>query len=316
MEVIRVMKRQMGTMTFVMNPAPPFRLDYTVWAIRRRSINVIDRWDGTTWRRVHPLAEGVLEVQVTQAGAPEKPMLRVRVLGKRLPADSKKRVKVLLTRMLGVETELSAFYRLARGRKSIGALVERFRGVRLPRFPSVFEALVNGIACQQLSLTVGITLLNRLARFCGDRFVAPEGVSFGFPRPQRLARVDAADLRKLGFSRQKAEALLKLSRGVSLKEIDLEKLEASGDEEARGKLLQLKGVGPWTADYALLRGLGRLTVFPSGDVGARNRLQSLLRVREPLDDIEIRKRLRAWEPFAGLIYIHLLLSGLADEGCL
>lgn len=306
----------MDTATFVMTAVPPFRLDCTVWAIRRRPANLIDRWDGITWRRVHAAAEGVLEVQVTQTGVPEKPMLRVRVLGDRLPADSKARVKTLLTRMLGLETELSDFYRLAGGEKSIGRLVERFRGVRLPRFPSVFEALVNGIACQQLSLTVGITLLNRLARFCGDRIVTPEGVSFGFPRPQRLAPVDAADLRKLGFSRQKAEALLALSREVSRGNIDLEKLEASSDEEARDQLLRLKGIGPWTADYALLRGLGRLTVFPSGDVGARNKLQSVLRARKPLDDRDIRKRLRRWGAYAGLVYIHLLLSGLAEEGCL
>lgn len=306
----------MNALTFVMRPVAPFRLDYTVWAIRRRPVSIIDRWDGVSWRRVCALDRGIFEVQATQEGPPEKPALKVRAVGKRLSSDSKTEIEALVTRMLGLESELSDFYRLARGHGTIGALAERFRGVRLPRFPSVFEALVNGIACQQLSLSVGILLLNRLAESCGDRFDTPEGVFFGFPRPRGLASLDAVELRKLGFSRPKAEALIALSRGVSLKTIDLEKLDALGNAEARAALMELKGVGRWTADYALLRGLGRFAVFPSGDVGARNRLQELLHVRKPLDDEKIRMRLRRWSAYAGLIYIHLLLTGLAGEGYL
>ena len=100
------------------------------------------------------------------------------------------------------------------------------------------------------------------------------------------------------------------------KAVDLESLETMGSEEVRERLLQLKGIGRWTADYALLRGLGRFEVFPQGDVGARNRLQLLLHAAKPPDDRTIHRRLRKGEAYAGLIYIHLLLGGLADEGLL
>ncbi len=301
---------------FRLRPLAPFRLDYTAWALRRRPGNIIDRWDGKSWRRILSGNEGIAEVQITQTGTAEKPSLSVRVIGEQRPLPSRQKIKVLLTRLLGLETDLSDFLRLVRGHKTMGPLAERFRGVRLPRFPSVFEALVNGIACQQLSLTVGITLLNRLAESFGDRFEAPDGLFFSFPRPQRLACANAADLRRLGFSHQKAEALVALSREAEEKTIDLEGLGSLGNDEARDSLLQLKGVGRWTADYTLLRGLGRVAVFPSGDVGARNRLQALLRVRKPLHDKEIRRHLRKWSAFAGVIYIHLLLSGLEEDGCL
>jgi DNA-3-methyladenine glycosylase II len=131
-----------------------------------------------------------------------------------------------------------------------------------------------------------------------------------------LAGAELAGLKRLGLSRQKAQALLELSSKVAKKEVDLPGLEAMSNEEAVEKLLELRGVGQWTADDALLRGMGRFMIFPAGDAGARNKLQALLRTRKPLDDEGIRRRLRRWDSHAGLIYIHLLLSGLAEEGLL
>jgi DNA-3-methyladenine glycosylase II len=312
------MPEQQGanTISFTLKPVAPFRLDYTVWALRRRPGNVIDRWDGLAWSRVHELAGGVCEVRVTQAGPPENPTLGVLARGRALTADAKAPIRKLLTRMLGLDRDLAGFYELTRRDRTMAALAERFRGVRLPRFPTLFEALVNGIACQQLSLTVGIIVLNRLAESFGARFSTPDGTAFGFPRPERLAGADLAGLKRLGLSRQKAQALLELSGRVAKKEVDLPGLEAMSNEEAVEKLLELRGVGRWTADYALLRGMGRFMIFPAGDAGARNKLQALLRTRKPLDDESIRRRLRRWDSHAGLIYIHLLLSGLAEEGLL
>ena len=86
------------------------------------------------------------------------------------------------------------------------------------------------------------------------------------------------------------------------------------DEAAVARLLQLWGVGRWTAEYALLRGLGRLDVFPGDDVGARKNLQRWLRLKKPLDYESVRRTLRQWEPYAGLIYFHLLLDRLAEAG--
>jgi DNA-3-methyladenine glycosylase II len=304
-----------NTISFTLKPVAPFRLDYTVWVLRRRADNAIDRWGGLVWRRVHELAGGICEVRVTQTGPPEYPALRVHVSGKDL-ADAKPQIKNLVTRMLGLEMDLSGFYTLTRSHKTMAALAERFRGVRLPGFPTVFEALVNGIACQQLSLTVGITLLNRLAESYGARLSTPEGIAFGFPRPEKLAGADIAGLKRLGFSRQKAQALIELSEKVSKKSVDLSALETLGNEEAVVKLMELRGIGRWTADYALLRGMGRFMIFPAGDIGARNKLMALLHIRKPLDEEGVRRRLRRWDSYAGLIYIHLLLSGLAEEGLL
>ena len=86
------------------------------------------------------------------------------------------------------------------------------------------------------------------------------------------------------------------------------------DEAALESLTQLRGVGRWTAEYALLRGLGRVHIFPGDDVGVRNKLQSWLKVSKPLDYEGVHRLLNQWKPFAGLIYFLLLLNGLDEKG--
>jgi DNA-3-methyladenine glycosylase II len=75
-------------------------------------------------------------------------------------------------------------------------------------------------------------------------------------------------------------------------------------------------VGRWTAEYVLLRGLGRVRVFPGDDVGARNNLRRWLRLRRTLDYEGVRRVLARWSGHAGLVYFHLLLDRLADAGYL
>ena len=75
-------------------------------------------------------------------------------------------------------------------------------------------------------------------------------------------------------------------------------------------------MGRWTAEYVLLRGIGRLNVFPRDDIGARKKLEHLLNLRKPLDDDGVNRILQRWEPYGGFVYFHLLLDGLSEEGYL
>ncbi|MFA5531544.1 MAG: hypothetical protein WDA11_12860 [Thiohalomonadaceae bacterium] len=297
---------------FFITPIPPFRLDLTVWALRRRAHNQVDVWDGSSYHRAILLHGGrVADVQVVQATPPSAGHLKVGVSGVRLDAGIKRELRQILVRMLGTDIDLRPFYALTAGDRRMAPLVACFRGLKPPRFPSLFEALVNGIACQQLSLTVGITLLNRLSERFGVRGSAG---GHAFPAPAQLAGRDPAELRALGFSGQKVRALLGLAEAVRDGSVDMPSFETSANTDAVRRLSMLRGVGRWTAEYVLLRGLGRLDVFPGDDVGARKRLAEWLKAAEPLDYAAVGKALRRWHPYAGLLYFHLLLKGLADTG--
>ncbi|HEX7448670.1 MAG TPA: hypothetical protein VF306_14055 [Pirellulales bacterium] len=298
---------------FTLTAKPPFRLDLTVWTLRRRVDNLVDRWDGETYRRVLPIDDVPIELAVSQLRRGKTPRIEVAVHGARLTGKLQTAVTRAIERLLGLRVDLNDFYRFAAEEPKLGEVVERFRGVKPPRFPSVFEALVNAIACQQVTLTLGIQLLNKVAARYGPAVARGDAAAHGFPRPAELAGADAAVLRRFGFSGQKARAMIELARDVEAESIDLESLSDLDDAAAVERLLSVHGVGRWSAEYALLRGLGRTHIFPGDDVGARKRLQQRLKLRKSLDYQGVSRVLRAWRDFGGLIYFHMLLDGLAEK---
>lgn len=297
-------------MRIAIKPRAPFRLDLTAWALRRRPHNAIDRFSAGVYRRALTFDGATLAVSVRQAGPPRDPVLEVEINGS-VASDQVLDgfLRDALERLLGTNVDLSGFRRLARKDPLLGPLALHLRGLKPPRFPTVFEALVNGIACQQLSLEVGIHLLDRLTAIYGPPVPGdPDGLR-AFPGPPRLADAKPADLRKLGFSVAKARAILDAAAAVRAGTLDLEGLAHEQRQTVMERLTALAGVGRWTAEYVLLRGLGRIDTFPVDDVGARNKLARILEV-ERLDAAAASEIVARWQPYAGMVYFHLLLDSL------
>jgi len=301
-------------MKFSIKPVAPFRLDLTAWAIRRRRENQMDRWHDKCYSRVLAIGDDAVRVVVKQTGDEAAPRLQVDTTGGPDSPAVKAAVKAALGHLLGTSVHLTPFYDLAGNEPRLDQLAAAFRGVKPPRFPTVFEALANAIACQQLSLVVGITLLNRLSEACGLAFRDATGCHYAFPRAEDVAKMTIGDLRPLGFSRNKGRTLIESATAIAEGHLDLEGLSKLSDDEALAKLLELRGVGRWTAEYVLLRGLGRTNRFPGDDVGARNNLMRWLRLRKPLDYDGVARVLDKWKNYAGLIYFHLLLRSLEASG--
>jgi DNA-3-methyladenine glycosylase II len=302
--------------SFSLKVVPPFRLDLTVWALRRRPENKMDRWDGKTYRRALVLNGKPAEVAVTQRGSPEAPRLQTTVIGVEFGSETKSKVTQALNWMLGLQVDLKGFYRSAAKDARLAILARRFRGLKPPRFPSLLEALINGIACQQFTLASGIQLLNHLAEDFGPSLTGTGIRAHAFPSSQDLAAVKPQSLRSLGLNRQKVRAIIELSRAIAQGDLDMESLTSLDDEAAVERLSELHGVGRWTAEYVLLRGLGRVQIFPGDDVGARNTLQKWLGLRKPLDYDGVRRLTAKWKPYAGLVYFHMLLYRLNENGIL
>lgn len=289
-------------------PRPPFRLDLTAWALRRREQNTIDTWDGRTYRRALLIQGHPVAVAVTQAGTGDTPRLDVVITGRALAPAIHKRVGEALTRLLGLEIDLSGFYARAARDPILGPLAAHYRGLKPPRFPTLFECLLNAVACQQLSLAAGLTVLTRLVAATGP----PAGTLHAFPAPQHISPLAASDLRQFGFSQRKAHTILELAQAATNGEFDPGRLEPRDDHDVIQTLVKHPGIGRWSADYLLLRGLGRLHVFPCTDVGAINGLRRFL-TTSPLHD-DPNRALARWQRDAGLLYFHLLLRGLEEQG--
>lgn len=303
---------------FNFRPAPPFRLDLTVWALRRRPRNAIDRWDGSRYSRVVHIDGRRVEFGVTQAGPADAPELEVSYIyrGREIAVSS---VRGVVERLLGVNVKTAEFYKLAEGDSRLGSLARRYSGVRPPCFPTVFEAALNAVCCQQLSLEVGLELLNRLATAGADEQSRDVLTALACPRPTDVARLCGQRLRELGFSRRKTATLLGLAQLLSEDESYLDRLTDLDDDSARAGLLAVKGIGRWSAEYILLRGMGRLNIFPADDIAARKNLLRWLGIdtcgaQSPYQTIQ--EALRRWCPFQGFVYFHLLLASLDERGLL
>ena len=301
-------------LTFELSPIAPFCLEFTVWGLRRRPQNQVDRWDGTTYQRVISIRGRPAEVRVSELGSREAPRLEVNVIGERVHAGAEAEVRALLTPLLGLEVHLKPFYRMASREPKLRELAERYRGLKPGRFPTVFETLANAFACQQFTIAAGLQLLNQLVRRGSVGIKTQAGMVFGFPEPSDLLRVSPRAFRSLGFSGQKTKAFRELSRKLVAEPLALDTLTNRKNEDAINLLLELRGVGRWTAEYVLLRGLGRLDVFPGDDVGARNRLAKWLHRSEPMDYASVRRTVDRWQPYAGFIYFHMLMESLTATG--
>lgn len=296
-------------------PVAPYRLDLTVWALRRRPDNVVDRWDGKTYRRAFVVNERVIEVAVNQEGDPEEPALVI-LTDQNCASDEKIQITTRLTKMLGIEKDLSEFYKLAKRDKALGPLARKFMGLKPPRLASLYEALLNGFTCQQLSLTACIAILNRLVLKYGPRLSPIDKDVHAFPRVADLASLNVTDFRKAGYSGAKGRAIVELSRAIAGGDLNLNSIESLDNRSALDALVALRGVGRWTAEFVLLRGLGRIEIFPGNDVGAQNKLKSWLSLAQPPNYEETFRIIKKWYPFAGLVYFHLLLNSLAESGYL
>jgi DNA-3-methyladenine glycosylase II len=155
----------------------------------------------------------------------------------------KQAVTAALEQMLGLRTDLAASIASPPPVAVLGPLAQRFRGMKPSRFPSVFENVVNGIACQQVTLTLGIQLPNCLAEGHGPVVAGEEGPAHAFPRPKALTRLDPDELRRLGFSRQKGRAMIELAQASAPGHAEMKGLAALPDEEAVAWLCRMRGVG-------------------------------------------------------------------------
>jgi 3-methyladenine DNA glycosylase/8-oxoguanine DNA glycosylase len=200
----------------------------------------------------------------------------------------------VVRKLLGLEFDLDAFTAWAAGRPVLRDLVPRLVGFRPPLAPDPFESLVTSITAQQVSLHSAFAIRTRLV----ERYGVRGQVAHGFPTRERLAAAAEPELVALGFSRRKAEYVIGLARSG----LDLDGLAALPDDEVRDRIVAVRGLGPWTAEWFLARHLARPRAWPAGDLALRRAAETFY----GLGVHELGPRL---DPFQNLS-AHYLLTGL------
>ena len=203
------------------------------------------------------------------------------------------RAEAALANMLGLRIDPASFEALVRDDPLFGPVVRRTPGLRVIQAATVFEALTWAIIGQQINLPFAIALRRSFIQQAGRPH--PDGL-WCYPEAPDVARLDIEQLTSRKFSRAKADALLRLARLVADGELSLDPTPEGGLAATAARLLAIKGIGPWTVNYAMLRGYGDPDCSLHGDVAVRSAIGRLLGLETRPSIAEAEAFLQAYRP--------------------
>lgn len=205
-------------------------------------------------------------------------------------------IKAYVKDWLDIEKDLTGFYLFAKKEKLLRKPVQNAKGLRLVGIPNFTEAICWAIIGQQINLTFAYTLKKRLIENFGKTFIFNEKKYFLFPKPEVLAELQVDDLRPLQFSGSKAKYLIGVAQHISEGKINKEILQHLNYENAKAKLIELKGIGPWSADYVLMKCFRHATAFPIADIGIHHAIRNQLGWDRKPTIPEIEQLIEHWSP--------------------
>jgi AraC family transcriptional regulator of adaptative response / DNA-3-methyladenine glycosylase II len=203
--------------------------------------------------------------------------------------------------LLGLDEDAAAFARLAK-RLGLARLVAGRAELRISQTPSVFDGLLWSIIGQQINFPFACLLKRRLVELTGKPFA--DGL-YAPPTPEAVAALEPAALLPLQFSRRKADYVIQTARLVASGKLDLAALRTMSATRAERTLLAVRGLGPWSVNYLLMRSLGFPDCVPLGDTGVTSGLQALLKLEERPDIDATRRLMAVFAPYRSLATAHL-----------
>jgi DNA-3-methyladenine glycosylase II len=283
----------------------PLDIPASLELFRRNGDDLIDRWDGTHLLRTLQVGERRAAYACTVAGSIAEPALHVTTDEPEHLAAVEAAVRVTFV------PPPPGFAELLQRDPIIARLDAAYPGLRTVRQFDLLSALVRCISAQQVNLRWAATTRRRLAETFGERHRVGDGVVYGLSA-QRLAAATVEEIRALQFTTRKAEYIINVAVAMASGRLQSSVLEALPDEEVIARLVALRGIGRWTAEWILARTLGRPRVV-AGDLGVRKAVGvAYLGTALPAEQA-VREATAHWGASAGVAQT-LLLHGLGLDG--
>lgn len=207
--------------------------------------------------------------------------------------------------------DLRPFYALAETDDHLRESLKLFYGLRLIGIPNFFEALVWGILGQQINLTYAYQLKQRFVETYGDPLLFKGQVFWKFPDPETIQQFTATDLTKtLGITSRKGEYLADLAAIITSGNLEKDDFNQVGSlKAAEKKLTAIRGIGPWTANYVLMRSLRYPDAFPLADVGLQRAVQTVANLPQKASEdylLDLSQLWNGWQAYATFYLWRLL----------
>lgn len=203
---------------------------------------------------------------------------------------------------------LKGFYQLGKNDPILNPLIEKYDGLRLIRMPELFEAISWAILGQQINLTFAYRLKKRWVLEANNYIKYDGNMYYTLPSPTQTLAISDERFRELQFSRQKTNYLKRIAEHLQENNLSKEKLALLAPDQMLESLTALKGIGPWTANYVMMKCLGVTSAFPIQDVGLHNALKIQLDRAEKPAIKEIRELAKSWHPWEAYATFYLWRS--------
>lgn len=267
-------------------PVPAdFNFGECLWFLDRGFDDCLYSVDKSTVTRVLQLSTGPALIRIEK----EAEALKASVLNRALNAEETIELIVFVKEWFDLDLDLKPFYELMLKDPRLSFMKEDYFGLRLIGIPDLFEAICWAIIGQQINLTFAYKLKRKLVERYGETLDFKGQRYFLFPKPEVLANAMQEELQAMQFSRSKAAYVLQIAAAFADQSLSKSGLRAMPDLASRQKaLIDVKGVGIWTANYALMKSLKERSCIPHGDAGLLKALVHLgiIKDKKEVDEIE------------------------------
>jgi DNA-3-methyladenine glycosylase II len=287
-------------MSFVRLPMPDeFSFDLALTFLKRSPREMLHTIEGNKVFKALRINNVDVLISIHQD---EKDLL-IKFLSTKPNAALKAGVLEYIREWFDLDTNLKPFYAMVKKDDLLAPLIKAYHGYRIVGQPDLFESLVWAVLGQQINLTFAYTLKQRFVERFGESQEYKNQKYFMFPKPEVVARLTDDDLLPLQFSRQKSKYVVLIAQAFINEDVSKEKLKGLPLIDAKEKLMKIKGVGNWTANYALMKTFRYPDAFPLEDVGVHNAIKNQMKLKSKpsLERVKkIFKKYKGWEAYATL----------------
>jgi DNA-3-methyladenine glycosylase II len=269
--------------------------------------------DGKFWQVIR-IGDSLALTCSEAVGTDEKPRVKVKLRSKcGLTEEDKKDAAITISRLFNLGFDLSEFYDDVKRDATMSSIVKKLCGLRSPTTQFAFEALVDSIVKQQISLKVANAFERRIVKKWGDALTLEDKNYYAYPTPNKLASATQQELRGVGLSERKAEYVRNVSSLISAGKLDLEALKCRENvNEIIEELDKVKGIGVWTAELTMIRGMQRLEALPADDLGLRRTISNFYCGGKQITSIDARKIAESWGKWKGLAAYYLIVAEIMN----
>ena len=296
-------------MNLKITPVPPFdfHLSATIFSGGDHQIRTYE--DGKYWQVVR-LNDNLILITITSSGTVDTPELTVELQSNEaITTTDKNLIEDLVRSLFNLPLDLNAFYDEVKTDNVMSTVIRQLRGLKSPTASTVFEALVDSIIEQQISLNVAHVLERNVIKTFGAQLTVDDKVYYAFPTPENIVAATVEELRNCGLSMRKAEYIHDISNSIVEGNLDLENFKTYEDAEAIIKeMIKIRGIGVWTAELTMLRGMHKLEAIPADDLGLRRHIAHYYCDDRKISGNEARRIAENWGNWKGLAGYYLILA--------